>query len=112
MGRPEKYEPAYRQLRSLLAESRLEGLTFDQAWKRAVREGVKPIITTKIAEEDRPDGCVVWPADTRDRQLIRTAVLDCRDAWERCYYGAPSTPAELALVRLAQETPFFSDALG
>jgi len=108
MGRPEKYEPAHRQLRMLLAESREEGLDFDAAWDRAVRPGCK-LTTTSTAHEDRPDGCVVWPADTRDRQLIRVAVLEGKDAWRRGYDREPETPAERALMRLFSELRLESD---
>lgn len=102
MGRPEKYEPAHRQLRVLLAESREEGLDFDAAWDRAVRPGCK-LTTTSTPHEERPEGCVVWPADTRDRQLIRVAVLEGKEAWRRGYDRAPETPAERALMRLFSE---------
>jgi hypothetical protein len=102
MGRPEKYEPAHRQLRVLLARARTEGLTFDEAWDRAVRPGLK-LVTTKDPEDERPDGAVVWPADTRDRQLIRTACLENREGWRRGYYREPATPAERALKQLFSE---------
>lgn len=100
MGKPEKYEPAHRQLRRLLADARQEGLTFDQAWKRAIRPGCK-LVTTDDPIEDRPEDCVVWPKDTRSRQLIRVAVLEAEDAWRRGYDREPATPAERALIQLA-----------
>ena len=102
MGRPEKYEPAFKQLRDLLAESRREGLSFDEAWERAIVPGAK-LTTTNTPHEERPDGAVVWPADTRDRQLIRGAVLEGREAWRRGYDRAPETPAERALCILFSE---------
>lgn len=102
MGRPEKFTPATRQLRLLLEEAREEGLTFEEAWERSVRPGVK-LITTNTPDHERPPACVIWPADTRDRQVIRTITLEQRPTWERSYEGIPATPAELALVKLASE---------
>lgn len=102
MGKPTKYEPAHRQLRTLLAEAREEGLSFEAAWNRAVRPTFK-LVTTDDLMEARPSQCVVWPADTRSRQLIRAACLDNKEAWERGYLRVPATPAEQALMQLASE---------
>ena len=102
MGKPDKYEPAHRQLRRLMTEAREEGLTFDEAWERAIRPACK-LVTTETPHEERPDDCVVWPKDTDSRRLIRTAVLEGKEAWRRGYDREPATPAELALIRLASE---------
>lgn len=102
MGKPEKYEPAHRQLRRLLAEARREGLSFDAAWLRAIRPGAK-LVTTDAEHEKRPGDCVVWPKDSRSRQLIRVAVLESKDAWRRGYDREPASPAERALIQLASE---------
>lgn len=99
MAAPAKYPAPHEQLLALARRARLEGLAFEEFWERAVRPG-RPAVTWATPIERRPAGCVVWPRDTRDRNVSISATLDAMSGWRRAYLGLPAPRAEAALLRL------------
>jgi hypothetical protein len=94
------YEPPHRQLLRLAADARREGLSFDAFWARAI-PNVR-VITWKTPPEERPPGCVLWPADSFDRQCARAVYEDpvVEEEWRRCWDGETSRNGA-ALLMLA-----------
>lgn len=91
-----KYPASHEQLSALARLARLEGLSFEEFWARAVRPEERPV-TWASAPGDRPGGCVVWPRDTTDRNISIAATLGARDGWRRAYEGLTPTRQEAAL---------------
>lgn len=102
MAARQKYPTAHDQLRVLAVTARAEGLSFECFWERAVRPG-RPPVTWRTPPARRPEGCVVWPNDTFDRQTSVGATLDpvVRSGWERSYLQLDPLPADRAFAILA-----------
>lgn len=83
-------------------EARREGTSFDDFWKRAVRPGLSPLITTET--KDPPAEAVVWPRDSADRAVALAASRAAKEHWRRAYDGEPQTPGERAFAILASIT--------
>ncbi len=85
---------------TLAQEARLEGLSFEEFWERAVRPDL-PVVTITTPPEKVPDGCVRWPSDSLDGRFWRDATREAKDGWRRAYNRLPPDPREQALERLA-----------
>lgn len=94
------YDTPNVQLVRLLAEARDEGLTFDDAWARAIRPGCS-LVMSNVAEDKAPYGALKWPTDRTDRDAWRAAIIDAEEGWRRAYDREPPCAAELALGVLA-----------
>lgn len=94
-----RYPPTHEQLLELAREAKREGLSFAAFWQRAMRPG-RTAVTWAVAPERRPEGCVIWPRDTTDRNISIAATLGAREGWRRSYQGLPPTRTEAALARL------------
>lgn len=102
MARPEKYPAVHKQMGELMLLARRRGLTFDEWWDEAVRpRRSQRLVTSATLAENRPACAVMWPADTKDRQLVRAATLDSREGWQRAYDREPASRAERALLQLS-----------
>lgn len=99
MAPPRLYKPPHEQLYELLVEARVEGLSFEDAWVRAMRPG-KPIIM--VTAEDPPHGAIRWPTDSKERIAWQGALRSVKDSWRRTYQGRPATSRERAAVVLAE----------
>lgn len=97
-----RYPSAHEQLLVLALEARASGASFDVFWKRALRPGRAPV-TWAVPAEVRPAGCIVWPRDTKDRNVSRdvTCSREVREGWRRAYEGVPPTRADVALQALS-----------
>lgn len=102
MAARQQYPTPHEQLRDLAIIARAEGLPFDVFWQRATLPGEKPV-TWATPERERPDGCVIWPRDTTDRNMNREIVAskEVREGWRRAYEGWAPTRADRALTALA-----------
>jgi hypothetical protein len=94
---PRLYELPHEQLTRLLAEAKLEGLSFEQAWDRAIRPGRRTILTNT---KDAPAGAVRWPTDSTDRGGWQAAIFEVKDGFRRAYQDRPATRRELAVLRV------------
>jgi hypothetical protein len=99
MAPPTLYRRPNEQLVALLASARGDGLSFEQAWKRAVRPD-RPLVLTNA--EDPPYGAVMWPTDSADRNAWRTAILAMKDEHRRAYERRPQTVRERSVVILIE----------
>lgn len=99
MAAPCRYPAAHEQLLMLAREAKQEGLSFEEFWERAVRPGRSPV-TWSTPESRRPEGCVVWPRDTNDRNVSIAATTAARAGWRRAYEGVPAPRRERALLSL------------
>lgn len=97
MAPPRLYELPHEQLVRLLQESKVEGLSFGEAWERAVRPGKRMVLANT---RDAPEGCVRWPTDSKERVAWRGALLELRDHFRRAYQGRPMTTREESAVKL------------
>jgi len=95
---PRRYPPPTEQLVLLLMEAREEGLSFEVAWARAMRPGLRLVMTNA---EDPPAGAVLWPTDSRDREAWRKAIVGTKDAFRRAYLRRPPTRREMSASQLA-----------
>lgn len=93
MAPPRLYAPPNEQLVGLLLEARAGGLSFDEAWQRAVRPGRRTVMTNAA---DPPAGAVLWPTDSRDREAWRRAIVEMKDGFRRAYERRPATQREVA----------------
>ena len=100
MPAPQKNPPAHEQLFTLAVLARREGRSFEDFWRLAVRPG-EPAVTWATPAHGRPARCIVWPRDTRDRQLSRAATNEAKEGWRRAYEGEPPSGPEKALALLA-----------
>lgn len=94
-----KYPPPHEQLLQLARWAKWAGLSFEGFWADAVRPG-RPAVTWAWPEEKRPDGCVVWPRDTTDRNISIAATLGAKDGWRRAYSGIEASRGDRAIERL------------
>lgn len=92
------YDPPNVQLVRLLGEARAEGLSFDEAWARAVRPGRALVMSNAPVV---PEGALKWPTDRTDREAWRQAIADAREGWRRAYDREPPRASEIALGVLA-----------
>lgn len=86
----------------LAVRARALGYSFDDFWRLAMRPR-KPPITPKVPREKWPPDAVVWPRDSRDREVWISATNAARDGWRRAYEGIAPTRAEAALILLGPE---------
>lgn len=102
MAAHQRYPSVHEQLRCLALEARAAGMEFEEFWLEAVRPGLPPV-TWRTPPSRRPEGCVVWPNDTFDRQCVRDATLaeDVMEGWRRAYDVEPPLRREAALTVLA-----------
>lgn len=91
------YATPPEQMLHLAREARLNGIAFEDWWDRAVRPGHPPILIT--TERPWPEGVVIWPSDSADRNHWRAATDDetVKDGWRRAYENLPAAPRESAL---------------
>lgn len=94
MAPPRLYQLPNEQLVELLRGSRDAGLSFEQAWQRAVRPG-RPVVMTNT--KDAPAGAVRWPTDSSDRIAWQEAISGAKDAFRRAYQQRPATRREEAV---------------
>jgi hypothetical protein len=99
MAPPRQYEPPHEQLYSLLVQARIEGLSFEDAWIRAVRPG-RPIVM--VTAGDPPYGAIRWPTDSKERIAWQLALTEVKDSWRRTYQHRPATRRETAALVLWQ----------
>ena len=92
-----RYESPSAQLLRLAVQARADGLDFAAFWHRALRPG-QPLVTRHRSL--LPEGCVVWPRDTFDRQNDMRAIYSTKRAWRRAYEGLPPTRGDLAVQAL------------
>lgn len=76
-------------------QSKLEGLTFEEAWTRAVCPGRRTVLANT---ENAPATAVRWPTDSSDRASWQAAIEDVKDGFRRAYQGRPATRRERAVV--------------
>lgn len=102
MAAHQRYPSVHEQLRDLARAAQAACMPFDVFWEEAVRPGLPPV-TWRTPEARRPEGCVIWPNDTFDRQCVRDATVaeDVREGWRRAYYLHPPLRREAALTVLA-----------
>lgn len=98
MAPPRLYELPHEQLVRLLAQSRREGLSFDQAWVRAMRPGRRMVLTNT---REAPLDCVRWPTDSTERIAWQGALKGVRDVFRRAYQGRRMTVREESAANLA-----------
>jgi hypothetical protein len=91
------YELPHEQLTRLLLEAKIEGLSFDEAWERAIRPGKRTILSNT---PDPPAGAVRWPSDSSDRAGWQVAIYGVRDGFRRAYQDRPPTRRELAVLKV------------
>lgn len=92
------YDPPAAQLVELLREARAEGLSFMDAWVRALRPGLSIVMST---HERVPAGAIRWPTDRTDREASRAALIATRETWRRAYENEPELRRERRVVELA-----------
>lgn len=121
----QKYPSPPEQLLELAKRAKLEGKTFDEFWEAAMPPLVKVPIKEKgevvgwkteddgspmerparrlprVDDEDPPEGAVLWPGDTFDRNCWYRAIVWGKDSWKRTYEGLQSSQ-EAALGLLAE----------
>jgi hypothetical protein len=81
-----------------MAEARAEGLSFEEAWDRAIRPG-KPLVM--VTAKNPPVGAVRWPTDRDDRVAWQRATNEAREGWRRAYEQAEPSRPERAITLLA-----------
>lgn len=91
------HDPPHVQLVRLGRLARERGLSFDEFWAEAVREGKSLVMTNHPAP---PEGAVRWPTDQKDRRAWVYAIRSTRDAWRRTYEREESPVCERALSML------------
>lgn len=99
MAPPQLHPSPLQQLVLLLAQSKRESLSFEQAWARAVRPGKRTVLQST---KDAPAGAVRWPSDSSDRSAWQAAIYEVKDGFRRAYVGRPATRRELALPKLVE----------
>lgn len=99
MAPPRLHEPPNQQLSGLLIEAREMGMSFDEAWERAVRPRKAVVMTTTT---DPPAGAIRWPTDRNDRQAWQVAIRQTREAWREEYEGRPRRRCVAAVVVLLE----------
>lgn len=97
---PAKYPTPSEQLLDLARDARARGVLFEIFWEVTVRPNLPPI-TTRMPDEARPPGAIVWPGDTWDRKVWQYGIYQSKEGWRRAYEGEPPTPKEQALAMLS-----------
>lgn len=124
MPAAQKYPSPPEQLVTLASQAKAEGKTFDEFWDAAMPPLVKVPIKVKgevvgykteddgswterparrlprVADPDPPEGAVLWPGDTADRNNWYHALMWGKESWRCVYEGMPSTSRESALTLL------------
>lgn len=91
------YDSPHTQLLRLATIARRRGLSFEEFWSEAVREG-KPLVMTNHPKP--PEHCVRWPTDRNDRLSWAQAIADTKDGWRRTYERIEPLPRERAVAVL------------
>lgn len=94
------YLPPHTQLGTLMVAARRRGLSFEDFWTEAIREG-EPLVM--VTHSSPPAGAVRWPTDRNDRVTWLGAILDAKEGWRRAYDREQPTASERALLYLGDE---------
>lgn len=81
-----------------MVEARRRGLTFEEFWQEAIRQGCALVMVTT---PDPPRGAVRWPTDRNDRVNWQAAIIASKAGWHRAYDRQRPTESEAALAFLA-----------
>lgn len=102
MAPPQRYDSPYKQMLKLGRAARVEGLTFEEFWERAVRPD-KPALTPRRLGKGQYadlDQAIIWPSDTAERTDAQEAMARSIDTWRRAYNLEPATAGDQALAYL------------
>lgn len=98
MAPPRLYRLPNEQLADLLYEGRALGLSFEDAWSRAVRPGKSVVMSTT---QNAPVDAVRWPTDRSDRLAWQAAINASKEGFRRAFERRPMTAPERAVALLA-----------
>lgn len=102
MAPPERYPSPAKQMLELGRLARVEGLTFDEFWERAVRPDQPALTPRRLGKGAYADlvGAIIWPSDTAERNDAQAAMQECKEVWRRAYNREAPTPGDQALALL------------